>query len=79
MDHSLQGNWERLYAYHVFPGGSDGKESAHSVGDLGLNPWIGKIPWRRAWLPTPGILAWRIPMEEEPGGLQSMGCRVGHD
>ena len=27
-----------------------------------------------------GILAWRIPWMEEPGGLQSMGWqRVGHD
>ena len=27
-----------------------------------------------------GILAWRIPWAEEPGGLQSMGSqRVGHD
>ena len=27
-----------------------------------------------------GILAWRIPQTEEPGGLQSMGSqRVGHD
>ena len=26
-----------------------------------------------------GILAWRIPWTEEPGGLQSMGSqRVGH-
>ena len=25
------------------------------------------------------ILAWRIPGTEEPGGLQSMGVRVGHD
>ena len=26
------------------------------------------------------ILAWRIPMAEKPGGLQSMGLqRVGHD
>ena len=26
------------------------------------------------------ILAWRTPMTEEPGGLQSMGLqRVGHD
>ena len=27
-----------------------------------------------------GILAWRIPWMEEPGGLQSMGLhRNGHD
>ena len=25
------------------------------------------------------ILAWRIPWTEEPVGLQSTGCRVGHD
>ena len=25
------------------------------------------------------ILAWRIPGTEEPGGLQSKGCRVGHN
>ena len=28
----------------------------------------------------PGILAWRIPKTEDPGGLHSMGSqRVGHD
>ena len=27
-----------------FPGGSDSKESACKTGDLGFNPWIGKIP-----------------------------------
>ena len=25
------------------------------------------------------ILAWEIPQTGEPGGLQSTGCRVGHD
>ena len=35
-----------------FLGGSGGKESAYSVGELGLIPWVGKIPWRREWLPT---------------------------
>ena len=27
-----------------FPGGSDGKESAHNVGDLGLIPGLGRTP-----------------------------------
>ena len=31
-----------------------------------------KIPWRREWQPTPGILAFGIPWTEEPGGLQSI-------
>ena len=36
-----------------FPGGSDGKESACNAGDPAFDPWVGKIPWRREWLPTP--------------------------
>ena len=39
-----------------FPGGSDGKESACSAGDLGFYPLVGKIPWRREYLPTPVFL-----------------------
>ena len=23
------------------------------IRDTGLIPWVGKIPWRRAWQPTP--------------------------
>ena len=56
-----------------FPGGSDGKESW-------VDPWVGKIPWRRAWQPMPVFLPGESPWTEEPGGLQSMGSpRVGHD
>ena len=31
--------------------------------------WVGKIPWRRKWQPTPAFLPERIPWTEEPGGL----------
>ena len=49
-------------------------------GRPGFNPWVGKIPWRRAWQPTPVFLPGESPRTEEPGGLQSMGSqRVGHD
>ena len=45
-----------------------------------VNPWIGKISWRRAWQPTPVFLPGESPWTEEPGGLQSMGLhRVGHN
>ena len=34
----------------------------------------------KAMAPHSSILAWKIPWEEEPGRLQSMGSRgVGHD
>ena len=46
----------------------------------GFDPWVGKIPWRRAWLPTPVSLPGESPSTEEPGGLQSMGSqRVRHN
>ena len=45
----------------------------------GFNPWFRKIPWRRAWQPTPILLPGEFPRTEEPGGLQPMGSqRVGH-
>ena len=40
-----------------------------------FDPLVGKIPWRRAWQPTPVILAWRIPWTEEPGELQSIALK----
>ena len=46
----------------------------------GFDPWVGKIPWRRAWQLTPVFLPGESPWMEEPGGLQSVGLqRVGHN
>jgi len=61
-------------------GGSDCKESACNGGSPGFDPWVGKIPQRRAWQPTPVFLPGESPWTEEPGRLQSMRLlRVGHD
>ena len=38
----------------------------------GLDPWVGKIPWRRAWQPTLVFLPGEFPWTEEPVRLQSM-------
>ena len=63
-----------------FPGGSITKESACSVGDVCLNPRLGRFPWRRAWLPTPVFLPGEDPWTEEHGQLHSMGSwRVSHN
>ena len=46
----------------------------------GFNPWVGKIPWRRAWQPTPVFLPGESSWTEDPGELQSIGLqRVGPD
>ena len=40
----------------------------------------GEDPLEEGTATHSGILAWRIPRTEEPGGLQSIGSqRVGHD
>ena len=47
-----------------FPGSSDGKESACSVGDMGLIPELGRSPGG-GMATHSSILAWRIPMDRE--------------
>ena len=46
-----------------FPGGSAGDKTR------GLDSWVGKISWRRAWQPTPVFLPGESPWTE-PGGLR---------
>ena len=46
--------------------------------------WVWSLLWEnpleKEMATHSGILAWRIPCTEEPGGLQSMGSRkIGHD
>ena len=38
----------------------------------GLEPWVGKIPWRRKWEPTPVLQGKFHGWKEEPDKLQSM-------
>ena len=49
-----------LKSYHVgFPGNATGKKLACQCRRhkrQGFNPWVGKIPWRRGWQPTPVFL-----------------------
>ena len=39
-----------------FLGGTCGKEPACQCERHRFDPWVGKIPWRRAWQPTPVFL-----------------------
>ena len=45
-----------LLSLQGFLGGSDSKELAYNIGDLGSIPGSGRFPWRREWLPTPVFL-----------------------
>ena len=62
-----------------FPGGSDGKESACSAGDLGSIPESGRYPGEENGNPFQYSYLGNS-MTEEPGRLQSMGSqRVRHN
>ena len=61
-----------------FPGGTDGKESACSVGDQSLIPELGRSPGEGNGTPLQ-YPCLEIPWTEETSGLQSRSQRVGHD
>ena len=39
-----------------FPGGTSDKEPSWQCRRLAFDPWVGNIPWRRKWQPTPVFL-----------------------
>ena len=54
-----------------------GKESACQCRRCGFNPWVGKIPWRRQWQPTPVFLpgkshGWRSLVGYSPRGHKEL-------
>ena len=64
-----------LYLRYVpcgLSGGSDSKETAHSVGDQGSIPGSGRSPGEGNGYPLQ-YSSLRIPWTEEPGRLQSIG------
>ena len=45
----------------------------------GLDPRVGKIPWRRAWQPTPVFLLGESHGQRSLMGYGPEGYRVGHN
>ena len=45
------------------------KNLPDNAGDTGIDPWVGKTPWSRKWIPTPVFL---------PGKLHGQGSLTGH-
>ena len=38
---------------NMFPGGLDSKKNVPAIQEPRVDPWVGKILWRREWLFTP--------------------------
>ena len=57
------------------------KDPPANAGDMrhSFDPWVGKIPWRRAWQPTPVFLAGESHGQRSLVGYSPWGCRVGHN
>ena len=60
----------------VFPGGACGKDPAwkyrrHKICEF--NPWVGKIPWRREWQPTPVFLPGKFHGQRSLAGYSPQG------
>ena len=55
ISENAKGNYPRVNSIMGFPAGTGGKEptcQSKRQKKCGFNPWIGKIPWRRAWVQT---------------------------
>ena len=64
-----------LVSIAVLPRWLSGKESACQCRRRGFNPWLGKIPQRRKWQPTPVFLSGEFHGKRNLSGLQSMGLQ----
>ena len=72
IGYPLQYSWASLVAQMV--------KNLPAVQETWVQSWVGKIPWKRAWHPTPVFLPGESPWTEEPGRLQSVGSQwVRHD
>ena len=76
----MSGRERKMVTFIEHPRWLSGKESACQCRRHGLDPWVGKIPWRRKWQPTLVFLP-----EKSHGQRNLVGCgpwgrkRVGHD
>ena len=67
----------------ILPGWHSGKESVcqyRRCKRCGFDSWVGKMPWRRKWQPTPVFLPGKSHGQRRLAGSKSMGShRAGHD
>ena len=52
-----------------------GKESAYQCRRCSFDPWVGKIPWRRAWPPTPVFLPGKSTGQRSLVGCTPWSCK----
>ena len=83
MDCSILGSSVLHYLLELawgFPGGSMVKNLPASAEGGGFNPWVGKIPWRRKWIPTSAFFPGKSLGQKSLKSYSLLGYkRVRHD
>ena len=51
------------------------KNPSPSAGDGRFNPWVGKIPLRRKWQPTPAFFPGKSHGQRSLAGYSPRGCK----
>ena len=70
----------KVYLLRGLPRWLSNKESTCQCRRLRFNPWVGKIPWRRKWQPTPVFLPGKSQGQRNLVGYNLWGHkRSGHD
>ena len=66
-----------IYAFYIYmcrlPWWFSDKDSACHCLRCGFDPWVGKIPWRRKWQPTPVFLPGESHGQRSLGGYSPWG------
>ena len=57
----------------LLPRWFSGKESACQCRRFRFDPWVGKIPWRRKWRPSPVFLPGKFQGERNLVGYSTWG------
>ena len=71
IGYPLQYSWASLEAQMV--------KNLPACGRPGFDPWVGKIPWMRAWQLTPVFLPGEFHGQSNFAGYNPWGQRVGYD
>ena len=67
------------HLFYGFPVGSavrDPPTMQDACRRCGFDPWVGKIPWRRKWQPTPVFLPGKSHEQRSLAGYSPWSCRV---
>ena len=71
----MQPRWHACYGYLMLPGWLSGKEPICQCRRRGFDPWVGKIPWRRKWQPTPVFLPGKSHGQRSLAGYSPWGSK----